>query len=408
MKMLNVLGVYLGPDEHLMKPQEDNPSGFWEHQLITDLNDAILARLGGSWHEPPTFFLGWESAPELADLRRKAGGVIREDFAAAECWGWKDPRTSLTLPFWQRLSPRMRYVLCLRNPVDVSYSLHRRDGFSAEKSAKLWLTYVASALAHTAGQPRLLVFYEDVMRNWQAELRRLARFIDAPGLAEEDVTRSAVREFIEDELQHYRTSVVDAADDGTLPFPAKSLYVALRLSAELDRGGASDRSVSVIMLRECVDRMGLYADTAQSELDGLRATMAEREKETQRELKGHLQDRADKEAEVAATRRTCDRLLGELAAARTGLDLREAELSEVRELRDRLLMDLEAAQARVNAAEARMNASEEQRAAIERHIRALETRTGCLQLGVRLFLGARAYEVVQRIYRGIRWSATDK
>jgi len=80
----------------------------------------------------------------------------------------------------------------------------------------------------------------------------------------------------------------------------------------------------------------------------------------------------------------------------------------VRELRDRLLMDLEAAQARVNAAEARMNASEEQRAAIERHIRALETRTGCLQLGVRLFLGARAYEVVQRIYRGIRWSATDK
>src|SRR4029453_4502858 len=102
-RMLNVLGVYLGPNERLMKPQEDNPRGYWEHQLITDLNDAILARLGGSWHEPPTFSPDWGRAAGLADLRRKAQAVIHEDFATAECWGWKDPRTCLTLPFWQRL-----------------------------------------------------------------------------------------------------------------------------------------------------------------------------------------------------------------------------------------------------------------------------------------------------------------
>ena len=198
-RMLNVLGVYLGPDERLMNAQEHNPRGFWEHQLITDLNNAILAQLGGSWDEPPTFFPGWESAPELADLRQKARVVIHEDFAATECWGWKDPRTCLTLRFWQGLLHPMRYLLCLRNPVDVAQSLYRRDGFSAEKSVRLWLTYVASALAHTAGQPRLLLFYEDVMRNPQAELRRLARFVDAPELAEADTTQSAVREFVEEE-----------------------------------------------------------------------------------------------------------------------------------------------------------------------------------------------------------------
>jgi hypothetical protein len=400
--MLNVLGVYLGPDERLMKPhQEDNPRGYWEHQLITDLNEAILARLGGSWHEPPRFSPGWESAPELADLRRKARAVIREDFAAAECWGWKDPRTCLTLPFWQRLTPPMRYVLCLRNPVDVAHSLDRREGFSAEKSARLWLTYVASALAHTAGQPRLFVFYEDVMRNWQAELRRLARFVDAPELAEQDATQSAVRESVEEELQHHRTSAIDAADDGTLPFPAKSLYVALRLYAELDRDGVTDRSVSEAMLGDCVDRLGLYAVTAQAELDGYRAALAEREKETRRELERRARELADKEAEVEVARQACDRLSAELAAARTGLDAREAELNQVRELRDRLQADLEAAQAR-------MNAIEEQRAALERHVRAVETRTGYLGLGVRLFLGARAYEVIGRIYRGIRRSPTDR
>ena len=348
-RMLNVLGVYLGPDERLMNAQEHNPRGFWEHQLITDLNNAILAQLGGSWDEPPTFFPGWESAPELADLRQKARVVIHEDFAATECWGWKDPRTCLTLRFWQGLLHPMRYLLCLRNPVDVAQSLYRRDGFSAEKSVRLWLTYVASALAHTAGQPRLLLFYEDVMRNPQAELRRLARFVDAPELAEADTTQSAVREFVEEELQHHRTSVIDAADDGRLPFPVRSLYVALRVDAELDRDGVSDRSVSDAMLGDCVNRLGLYAVTAQTELDVQRATMAEREKESRTEVERHARELADKEAEGESARRACDRISRELATTRTGLDRREAELNQVRELRDRLLGDLEAAQARVTA-----------------------------------------------------------
>jgi hypothetical protein len=159
------------------------------------------------------------------------------------------------------------------------------------------------------------VFYEDVMRGWQAELRRLARFVGAPELAQEDVTQSTVREFCEGELQHHRTSVLDAAADGTLPFPAKSLYVALRLYAELDRDGVSHRSMSEATLGDCVNRLGLYAVAAQTEVD---------------------------------------------------------------------------------AAEVRISA-------LERHVRAIQTRTGCLGLAARLFLGAHAHELGRWIYRGGRW-----
>src|SRR5207249_6849062 len=317
----------------------------------------------------------------------------------------------------------------------------RRDAFSAEKSARLWLTYMASALAHTAGQPRMIVFYEDVMWNRQAELRRLARFVDAHDLAESDATQSAVREFVEEELQHHRTSVIDATDDGTLPFSAKSLYVTLRLYAELDRDGVGGRSVSEAVLRDCVDRLGLYAVTAQTELDRHRAALAESEKETSSELERHARELADKEAEVEAARQACAGLSAELATARSGLDAREAELhqgrelrdqlstelaaarasldqlrdqlsaelaaartsldgreaelnvkggelNQVRELHDRLLVDLEAVKVRSNAAEVRLSAIEEQRVALEGHLRAVQTRAGCLGLGVRLFLGA--------------------
>ena len=149
-RLLNLLGVDLGPEEHLMAPNEYNSKGYWEHQPLTDLNDELLLRLGGSWHEPPIFFPGWESAPTLSDLRQRARALIREDFAAAELWGWKDPRMCLTLPFWQRLLPAMEYVICFRNPVDVARPLHHRDGCSFEKGVHLWLMHVKSALDHTA------------------------------------------------------------------------------------------------------------------------------------------------------------------------------------------------------------------------------------------------------------------
>src|SRR5437870_8336735 len=122
-RVLSLLGMYLGPSEHLMKPNQFNPKGFWEHQSIVDLDDEILKRLEGSWCDPPSFSAGWEGSSQFADLRQQARALIQNDFDAAMCWGWKDPRTCLTLPFWKQLLPPLRYVICLRNPVDVARSL---------------------------------------------------------------------------------------------------------------------------------------------------------------------------------------------------------------------------------------------------------------------------------------------
>ena len=44
---INLLGVYLGPPNRLMPAAPENPKGFWEYQPIMELNNEILARLGG-------------------------------------------------------------------------------------------------------------------------------------------------------------------------------------------------------------------------------------------------------------------------------------------------------------------------------------------------------------------------
>ena len=121
---------------------------------------------------------------------------MEKDFAASELWGWKNPRNCLTLPFWQRFLPPMRYLICLRNPLDVAASLERRDGFSLEKSVDLWLTYVMSAVQHTAGRPRLFVFYEDVMDDWQESLNAWPGLWEGPGtvnVSEAPLQSSSIR-----------------------------------------------------------------------------------------------------------------------------------------------------------------------------------------------------------------------
>jgi hypothetical protein len=59
-------------------------------------------------------YLGW---PRLARYR----SVANQD----DLWGWKDPRSTWTLPVWRELFPNLRVVHLLRHGVDVAASLRR-------------------------------------------------------------------------------------------------------------------------------------------------------------------------------------------------------------------------------------------------------------------------------------------
>jgi hypothetical protein len=227
-RLLNLLGVDLGPDDQLMPAHEQNPKGFWENLPLVDLNEAILAQLGLQWDSvnlPPS---GWESSRDLTDLRERARQLLQAQFAESPLWGWKDPRTCITLPFWQPLVSNLKYVICLRNPLDVVESLRHRNGFSLEKSAAVWLNHVQASLVHTIGQPRWFVFYEDILSDWQGELNRLAHFLGIAPTAIPNISEAA-KEFVSSELQHHATSVLDTVNHPTLSFPVKAQFLALRL-----------------------------------------------------------------------------------------------------------------------------------------------------------------------------------
>src|SRR5438309_8272556 len=93
-RLLNLCGLYIGPESELNPPATDNQAGFWENLRFVELNDEILASLGGGWDLPPSAPAGWELRTEMIPLRDRATNLIKR-FDSHEPWGWKDPRNSL-------------------------------------------------------------------------------------------------------------------------------------------------------------------------------------------------------------------------------------------------------------------------------------------------------------------------
>ncbi len=138
-RLLHRCGLYLGPKDALMPPQADNPDGFWEHLGFVALNDELLDALGGAWDLPPKTDENL-SDERLDPLRMKARLLI-EGFPSAQIWGWKDPRNSLTLPFWEDLLPGLKTLMIVRNPLEVAYSMGKRNRTSYAFGLRLWEIY---------------------------------------------------------------------------------------------------------------------------------------------------------------------------------------------------------------------------------------------------------------------------
>ena len=158
-----------------MPARADNPDGFWENLRFVSLNERLLAELGGAWDLPPSVPDNFDS-PRFNPLRKEARSLVAS-FADAALWGWKDPRNCLTFRFWKSIHPKLRAVAILRNPLEMAYSLRKRNGTSLAFGIRLWENYMRCLLAATTPEDRLFTHYDAFFENAGEELGRIAQFI---------------------------------------------------------------------------------------------------------------------------------------------------------------------------------------------------------------------------------------
>jgi hypothetical protein len=171
-RVLQECGVYLGEPDQLVPATPTNPEGHFEHVDFLYVNKTVLRRLLGSWKAPPRrlawHVLGWRLRP----LRDQAIRLI-EDMELRRPWAWKDPRTSLTLPFWLPLLPDLRIVVCVREPLAVAHSLEARDGLPTTNGLELWHAYYRALFRAVEADRVAVTTYESYFDDAEREIRRL-------------------------------------------------------------------------------------------------------------------------------------------------------------------------------------------------------------------------------------------
>ena len=204
-RAVELLGVSLGRPEGLLAPGSDNPAGYWENRAIQELNDELLAHLGGSWDHPPVLDPGWADREDLAPFVVRAVAVLDRDFAAEVTVGpvaFKDPRLSLLVPFWRRVAPVRTTVVLVRDPRDVAASLGARNAMGEPEASVLWLRYLL-ALAHD-DPGHLLLTHGAFFGDLDATLDRIAAHLGCP--TPDAAARAAVREHLDPSLDHHRAT----------------------------------------------------------------------------------------------------------------------------------------------------------------------------------------------------------
>jgi len=197
-KALNCLGVNMG--DKLIPADKYNQKGYWEDAEIVLFNNRLLSHFGYQWD---TLGLKLDSAKLKDCLKRfqdEAIKIVNRRTSAGKLWGFKDPRISRLLPFWNTIFKELNitplYIISSRTPAKIAESLKKRDQFSNEKSMLLWLEHMSACVNDSVSYGRLVVDNNQLLQFPERELKKIAYFISG----ENEIPASAIAEFVDDFL----------------------------------------------------------------------------------------------------------------------------------------------------------------------------------------------------------------
>ena len=161
-----------------MPAAHGNDLGHWESDAIVPFNDRILARLGSEWNDWQEISPDWFRQPAFAGEVAAATSLLADEFEGSSFFVLKDPRICRLVPFWKEAIAgndiEAKFILPIRNPLEVADSLERRDGMDQRYGIMLWLRHVLDAERHTRGATRMFTSYAHLLNSPEVFLARLA------------------------------------------------------------------------------------------------------------------------------------------------------------------------------------------------------------------------------------------
>lgn len=179
---LHSMGAHVGGEDELTGRSAENPVGFFERRDIRKVCDALLAAAAADWWKVAAFKPSL-IPEEAAGKQARTLGAILSRLDAKGVWAIKEPRLCLLVPVLRDVLGDAVFVHIVRDPVEVAKSLRHRNGFTMQAGLALWEAYNAAVLRNTAGRPRLVLAYDELVADPAAVLGRLQADLAALGIA---------------------------------------------------------------------------------------------------------------------------------------------------------------------------------------------------------------------------------
>ena len=209
-------GVLGGIGWHLPQPEveadETNPRGFSEPRWVVDFHQKLLRAKRVTVNDArPAAFADTRAAGERPAAREELRAWLKGEFAQSPAVAVKDPRTSWFLPLWAEcardIGVATSFVTMLRHPAEIIASARKSYGTrqTAASRAGAWINVTLVTELQTRGARRAFVRYEDLIADWEREIRRVGTALGRPDLATLSRTdHPAVDAFVDPTLHRNR------------------------------------------------------------------------------------------------------------------------------------------------------------------------------------------------------------
>lgn len=202
-KGLETMGVSLG--NALIPPNLFNEKGYWEDLDFHSLNLEML----GSFEDRIRRILPLTEEEVTALCQKgylaRASQLLLEKLPTSQPLGIKDPRFSILLPFWKKVfnecDVRASFIIALRNPLSVAACQEQFNNQHREKSFWIWISYLLSCLLNSEHDERVLVDYDELLKNPTLQIHRIARTLQLD--IHPELLQSYSHDFIDASLRHF-------------------------------------------------------------------------------------------------------------------------------------------------------------------------------------------------------------
>lgn len=293
--ILNQLGLPLG--DELLPGHADNPEGFFEHRGILAETKSIEEKLGlnpfsGSNMLPPAE--DWWNSKILTENIKALGQILQGELKDRDIFGFKDPRTLLLLPLWQKIIKEQGwkpvYIFLIRHPEVVAKSIAKRQGLQSIHGEYIWTAHWSYAISHLTHPPHGVVNYENWFDNSKKQIKTVLELLGDQGVPSEHALK-IMKTIVKPDLRHQKKT----AAYGKMMAETTALYDQISIDpAEADwsqaRKAAADFLTRISMFAPVYESVAERAQKVGKQLRSCETRLADLKNKTRQVLQRESAD----------------------------------------------------------------------------------------------------------------------